>query len=62
MNDESLARDEAGVVGIALKLKGDLWPPRDNLEAFPGPHVLSNHVRHEVLSVENSQHIGVTDV
>lgn len=62
MNNESLTGDETGVIRITLKLKGDLGPPGDNLETLLGPNVLSNHIRHEVLSVKNSQHVGVTDV
>lgn len=62
MNEEPLTQDEAGIIWIALKLNGDLRPPRHDLETLSGPQVLSDHMGHEVTSVKNGQHIGVADV
>lgn len=62
MNEESLTQDETGIIWIALKLNGDLRPPRYNLESLSGPQVLSDHMGHEITSVKNGQHISVADV
>ena len=62
MNQEPLAEDEAGIIGIALELNGDLWPAWHHLEALSGPQVLANHVGHEVMSIVDGQHVIVAYV
>lgn len=62
MDEEALAQDETGINGITLELNGDLRPPGDNLEALSGGHVLSDHVGHQVLPIEDGQHVSVADV
>lgn len=62
MNEKTLTQDETGILWITLKLNGDLWPPRHNLETLSGPQVLPDHMGHEVTSVENGQHISVADI
>lgn len=62
MNEEALAQDETGVVWITLKLNGDLWPSRHDLETLFGAQVLADHTRHEITPVEDCQHVGVADI
>lgn len=62
MNEETLTQDETGIIWIALKLNGDLRPPRHNLETLSGPQVLPNHMGHEIMPVKNGQHVSVADV
>lgn len=62
MNEESLTQDETGIIRITLKLNGDLRPPRHNLETLSWPQVLTDHMGHEITTVEDGQHISVADV
>ena len=62
MDEEALAQDEAGVIGVALELDGDLRAPGHYLEALPGAQVLANHVGHEVMAVEHGHNVVVPNV
>ena len=62
MNEEPLTQDETGIIWITLKLNGHLRPPRHDLETLPGPHVLSDHMGHEITPIKNGQHVSVADI
>lgn len=62
MNQESLAKNEAWILRIALKLNSDLWPPGYNLEALFGTQVLTDGMGHEIAAVKNGQDVSVANI
>lgn len=62
MNEETLTLDKTGINGVTLKLDGNLWSPRDDLETLSRPQVLSNHIGRDILSIKNGQHVRVANI